>query len=295
MDEAQRLPGTQLLRAAETFGLRALESQGFRRRFVRTEHGRLHLLDAPGFGEGPPLLLVHGLGSACIDWSPLMLRLRPYVRRLIVPDLPGHGWSRITETPDRVDIHTAVTQALDALVMDQEMVAIGNSLGGFVATRWALDRPDRARALVLLSPGGAPGAELQQLLGSFALRDQEEAMAFIDRVVGEPSTPFVRWLRGWGVRRRLEGEGPRAVLQRASPDHMLRPEEVRSIRCPMLVVWGQRDDVLPDSHRRFWRENLPEHAVMEEPATYGHSPYLDDPRGLARRITRFLDDLRQSP
>ena len=285
-------PGASLLRSLENLGRRALHARGFHSHLLSTDHGTIHVLDAVGTGEGPPLVLLHGLGSAGLDLSPLFLQLRAHTRRLLVPDLLGHGWSGPPALGDPDALYGSVAQAVGEL-LDEPAVLIGNSLGGLVATRWALEHPDRVRGMVLMSPGGAEmdPASLEALLQSFVLRDHDAAVAFLGRVQGVPGAPWLRSLRAWAVRHRMLGSGPQAVLANASAAHLLTPAQIQGIPCPLLVIWGQRDGILPPSHLAFWRANLPDHAVLEEPETFGHSPYLDAPAVIADRIVAFLATL----
>src|SRR5690348_9416291 len=120
-------------------------------------------------GEGAPLILVHGLGGAASNWTelaPLLAR----GRRLLVPDLPGHGGSSalpgvsgLEPFADRVAAVAEREGMLPAPV-------VGHSLGGMVVLRLALRRPDAVQALVLaaaagLSTGSAWG---HRLLSIFA-------------------------------------------------------------------------------------------------------------------------------
>src|SRR5262249_2092459 len=115
-------------------------------------------------GEGPPLILVHGLGGAASDWTGLAPHL---VRshRLLISGLPGHGGappvagvSGLEPFADRVAAVAEREGMLPAPV-------VGHSLGGMVVLRLALRRPDAVRALVLaagagLSIGSVWGREL---------------------------------------------------------------------------------------------------------------------------------------
>jgi pimeloyl-ACP methyl ester carboxylesterase len=115
----------------------------------------LHVYDAEGFGALPTTVVLHGIGSGATAFGAMLARLRPHVRRLVAPDLPGHGFSGSPE--DRVTpqaLFESVRTAIDELVREP-MVLIGNSLGGVLSIRYSAERPDRLRALVLCSPAGA--------------------------------------------------------------------------------------------------------------------------------------------
>src|SRR5438094_8190642 len=104
-------------------------------------------------GEGPPLILVHGLGGAAANWIelvPLLVRRH----RLLVPDLPGHGGS--TALPAVAGLDPYADRV--ALVAKREGMlpapVVGHSLGGAVVLRMALRQPDAALPLVLAAAAG---------------------------------------------------------------------------------------------------------------------------------------------
>jgi pimeloyl-ACP methyl ester carboxylesterase len=107
--------------------------------------GRAQVLIA---GEGPPIVLVNGIGTPAAMWAPLMARLRGFTLHAV--DLPGYG---LTDTTPNLadDLRVAavrfLTEILDELGLDQP-VFVGNSLGSLWASWLALDRPDRTSALV---------------------------------------------------------------------------------------------------------------------------------------------------
>jgi pimeloyl-ACP methyl ester carboxylesterase len=109
----------------------------------------------------------------------MMGRLQPHVRRLVAPDYPGHGFSGDAAgvvTPPA--LFEAMTAALDALLVEPA-VLVGNSLGGAVAMQYATSRPDRVRALVLLSPSGAPFTpeEWTAFVASIDMRSRSDALS----------------------------------------------------------------------------------------------------------------------
>jgi pimeloyl-ACP methyl ester carboxylesterase len=265
-----------------------LRLAGFQSRQVVTRRGRLHVLDAPGRGTLPPVLLLHGLGSAAADYAPLLRRLRRHVRRVVALDLFGHGASDAMEpgTPVR-DLVDSVLEAIDQVV-DEPMVVFGNSMGGLAAVRVARSRPALVRALVLASPGGAPmdADALEEFLRGFRLDTHAAAVEFLERCLGEPGWSLHPL--AWGTRRRFGRPEVRSLLDAVAPGDLLSPDDVRSLRMPILVLWGDRDRVLPSAHRAFFQENLPPHAHFEEPRGFGHAPQLDSPAAVTRRLVAWI-------
>ena len=141
-----------------------LESHGVKAqsRYVQLSHPpvRVRVLEM-GAGDGPPVLLVHGLGGVAASWVPLMARLEGF--RLVAVDRPGSGLSDGFDFRD-VDLrHHGVdmlTSVLDELGVERATI-IGSSIGALMAMWLALERPDRVERLVLFAPplvlnAGAP-------------------------------------------------------------------------------------------------------------------------------------------
>jgi pimeloyl-ACP methyl ester carboxylesterase len=136
--------GTDRKHRLEGFEERELEWRGTRLRY------------AVG-GDGPPVVLVHGLGGTIENWRglgpPLAAR-----HRVVVPDLPGHGRSApLPEAPDMDALAEAALGVADAGEI-RDAVWIGHSLGGVVALRAAALRPEAARGLVLAAAAGIGSA-----------------------------------------------------------------------------------------------------------------------------------------
>jgi len=254
----------------------------------------MHLLDAQGAGRLPPLVLLHGLSSTGVHYLPLVSHVRPHVRRLILPDLPGHGFSESPVGGMRHDtLAVGLRESLDA-VLDEPAVIFGNSLGAIAAIRYARLRPERVRGLFLCSPGGAPmpAEELSRFLDLFRVESHASAVAFVDRVFGRRST--FRHVVAWGVKKRMHHPTVRGLLDAATPEGLLSGKELAELKMPVFMSWGMRDGVLPREHLDFFRDNLPSHAVVHEPAHHGHSPYLEDAPGVGRAIVSFLGDVERA-
>lgn len=270
----------------------ALQLRKVQSRQISTSVGRVHVLDAAGTGSLPPVVLLHGLSAAAVDYGPLIQRLRSCSRRVIAPDLPGHGLSSSPSDSARweADFDTAVAQAVGR-TLDEPAIVFGNSLGGLMAIRYALRRPRNVRGLFLASPGGAPSTAEQRarLRGLFHLDSHAKARAFIERAM--PSKRSNRWLLAWGARVRLGRRPVRELIRRAGSSHELTPKMLAALEMPLLVSWGTAERVLPDSHRRFFERHLPRHAIVERPHGEGHAAFLEHPREVAERIVRFTQSV----
>lgn len=272
---------------AEHLARTSLRLKGYTSRYVPTSAGRVHVLEVEGQGTLPPLVLLHGLSSAGVHFFPLLSHLQQSHSRIVIPDLPGHGFS---DTPRRLDAESmrhGLYEAMDVLTDAQPAMVFGNSLGGYAAIRYALARPHRVRALLLASPGGGEMTddELEQLRNAFRLTRHREALAFIDRLLARRSR--IRHLYAWGLRRQLRRPEVEAVLRAATSAELLTAEEINQLSQPLLLIWGRHERILPSRHLEFFRQHLPEHAEIHDADDWGHSPFLDDAPAFARRLVQF--------
>jgi pimeloyl-ACP methyl ester carboxylesterase len=231
---------------------------GFAERFADVKAGRLrYFLGGPGDGE--PIVLVHGLGGCAANWvdvAPLLAA----TRRVLVPELPGHGLS----TPLPAVPNLAVFADRLATVAEREQLLpaafVGHSLGGVVALRLALRRPDAVSALVLVNGAGISSTTRRaryglRILGIIGPRRLVAPWA--DSVAGSPFLRYAVFGR-WGAADPLilspeavDGflEGTRLTSDSVSAARAVVADDVRpelgELRCPTLILWGARDNQLP--------------------------------------------------
>ncbi len=276
-----------LIPVLERVGRRVLRRTGVSTTHVDTSYGKVHVYDAPGAGELPATVLIHGLGATATPFAPTLGLLRKHVRRVVALDLPGHGFSDHGAgelTPER--LFKTVTAVLDTM-LDTPAIVVGNSLGGALALHYAAQRPDRVRSLVLVSPAGARGSdeEWSAIRAAFDVTSAASGRAFLERVYHSPPW-FVRLL-AHELTSTLRTRAVREILASASNDTVPSPETITGLRMPVLFLWGRSERLLPDTHLEYWKQHLPKHAVVERPEGFGHCPHLDAPRALARRIVAF--------
>jgi pimeloyl-ACP methyl ester carboxylesterase len=219
------------------------------------EWGGARLAYAAG-GNGPPLVLVHGLGGTIENWRALAPALAVH-HRVLVPDLPGHGGSSpLAEAPHVDSLADAVLAITDAEEAG-DAVWVGHSLGGVVAIRAAVLRPDAVRGLVLAAAAG---------IGS-ASRAAQVTLAVLGATrPGRLIAPFRHtWAHSrlgrrtafgwWGVADPdgLEPElaeaflvGPAYHTDTRQAGRALLVSDPRSeldrVTCPCLCLWGASDN-----------------------------------------------------
>jgi len=238
--------------------------------------------------NAPPLVLMHGVGSSATTFARLLRRLRPHFGVIYVPEAPAHGASAIPASPFTPDaLFVLVSGWLDT-VPPAPFVLYGNSLGGGAALRYAALRPERVSALLLLSPAGAHGteSELEELVASFDLKTSADATRFMGRLFDRP-----RWyhrLAGKELRRRFASPSLREFFSRAGRDDLLEPSTVSALPMPVLLLWGEAERLLPDSHRRWFARHLPAHADLVSPPHFAHSAYIERADEVAEFALGFL-------
>lgn len=272
------------------FARQSLRLEGYKSRFVDASTGRVHLLEARGHGQAPPLVMLHGFTSCGAHFFPIAKRLRRKVDKIVLPDMPAHGLSDAPRVPTARRVQDGVIEALDAAV-DRPSVLFGLSMGGFAAIRYALARPERVRGLVLCSPGGAdmPDDELDRLRRTFHLPSHDHALRFVDRLLTKPT--LLRQAYALGVRNSFGRPEMRTLLASMQREDLLQPEQLGALQVPTLLLWGRKDRILPPSSLDFFKRHLPSHVRIEEPESFGHSPFLEQPEELSRHIETFVDGL----
>ena len=216
---------------------------------------RMHWLEA---GEGErTLVFLHGSGPGASGHSNFKGNYPWFAERgfrVIVPDQIGYGFS---DKPREVEYHidffvTALMQTLDAAGVDK-FTPIGNSLGGAVALRMALDHPERIEALILMAPGGIeeqeayftmPGMQAMREFFTSGIDPQEleekDMAAMLEHLVHDPShvTPELAAERLHVYRT----QHPGVVGTMKVPNITARLGE---IKCPVLGFWGANEGFMP--------------------------------------------------
>jgi pimeloyl-ACP methyl ester carboxylesterase len=254
-------------------------------------------------GAGPPLVLVHGLGGAAANWR----RLAPALaekRRVLVPELPGHGGAGARAgAPAGGRVAEALLAVLEA---EASLPApwVGHSLGGLVALRAAVRRPEAVEGIVLAAAAGI----------SSAAREAEVALGLLALVQpGRLIAPFRRgWSRSrlgralafgwWGVADTAGFDpetaeaflaGPARHTDTASAGRALLAsdprEELDRVSCPCLCLWGGSDNWVPpqDGMELARRLDAPFRAI----ADCGHLLIGERPEACLSAIREFLAGL----
>ena len=259
---------------------------------------------------GPVLVLIHGITGSSAHWEPIMPLL---AERFIViaPDLLGHGESAKPRGDYSLGAYaTGVRDLLIALGHPRATV-VGHSLGGGIAMQFAYQFPERCDRLVLMSSGGLgeevhlllragtlPGAEL--VLPILASGKVRRAVAGLGGVLGalrlQPGPDIAEVARGIGSLAESDARWAFVHTLRAVIDH--RGQRVSAVdrlhlaeQMPSLIVWGERDPIIPVAHGRSAQGAMPGSRLELLPGA-GHFPQLEDPVLVARILTDFMESTR---
>ncbi|MGV8938581.1 MAG: alpha/beta fold hydrolase [Allorhizobium sp.] len=256
---------------------------------------RLRLRDT-GPKDVQAVVMLHGLGSSLETWEDWARALSTRYR-VVRFDLPGFGLTGPDATGDYTDARTMkiLSDLMDQLDLDRASL-IGNSLGGRIAWNFAAMHPDRVINLVLVSPDGfaSPGFDydkqpetplIMRALPYTAPRSMLKAN--LAAAYGNPEalrdasvTRYHDLMLAPGVRR--------AILARTSQVILREPGPVLArIKAPTLLVWGEKDGMIPITNADDYLKYLPNATLVRLPGL-GHLPFEEDPVHSLAPVERFL-------
>lgn len=260
-----------------------LFATGMRGHHVRVGAHRVHYYAG---GEGPPLVVVHGVASRAADAALLYPALMKH-RRIYALDLLGYGDSDKPRDADySVRMQAGVVRGFMDALRIQEADMIGISMGGWVALKIAADHPRRVRRLVLVSSAGLEfpttlretsfsPANLDELRASLALQTDNAA-----RIPTFVLRDFLRRSKqkAWVVRRSMAS----MLTLRDVLDGRLQ-----RVRMPVLLVWGTADRIVPFSLAAKMQREMPHARLVALPGC-GHLAIIECRRKALPAIVGFL-------
>jgi len=269
-----------------------LVARGVESKVVSVAGQSVHMYELKGQGKGPPVVLVHGLGGSSNGFSKVFFGLARRFSRVLAVDLPGHGFSaEYCGGPVCVRGQFDVLRAWCEQVVREPAFVVGNSLGGAMAVRLAADHPELVRALGLVAPAGAaltPEA-LDALLSSFDVKTPSEARVLMGRLFHKPPLPIMLFA---GELKKFYGTSTVQALaaEARATRESLSPEMLRSLKMPVLLVWGGSERLLPAETLAYYRSHLPAHAQVRVVEGFGHIPQVERPEELVSHLVRFADE-----
>lgn len=268
---------------------------------VRANGIRLHCVEA---GTGPLVLLLHGFPESSYAWRRQLPALAARGFRAVAPDLRGYGRSdrprgvAAYAVEALVDDVTGIVEALG----ERDAVLVGHDWGGIIAWYTAMLRPASVRRLIILNaPHPAAYAREMRRLSSQVWRSWYAAMHQLPRL------PELAWRAGdFALLRRVLRTGPartreeiaECVSALSSPGAMTaalnyyraalrhRPEGIRRIQAPTLLIWGERDRFLVPELTEGLERWVPDLTIERLPRAT-HWLHHEEPERVSELIARF--------
>ena len=258
-------------------------------------------------GSGPAILLLHGIANSSQTWEHVAPRLSERFT-LIAPDLLGHGESATPRGDYSLGAHASGVRDLLTALGVEHVTVVGHSLGGGIAMQFAYQFPERCQRLVLVSSGGL-GREVHLLLRAAALPGADYVLPVLtsSQVVGLGRRVggllrLARLPTGGDVDVLAQGFASldnagsrqaflhtvRAVIEPGGQRVSAHDRLALASEIPSLIVWGEKDSIIPVSHGEAANEAMPGSRLEVFPGA-GHLPHAADPDRFAAILTEFCD------
>lgn len=236
------------------------------RKRMETKHGPVSYIEVQG---NPRIFFLHGLGGRANNWLKLA-RVLDGGYGMVMVDLPGHGNS--TRNLPSWDIHQQI-EVLDSFLSgfpEKKKILAGNSYGGWIATRYAIDHGG-VRALILIDSAGT-----NSTLGEDS---PQKVKAFLERVMANYPRNDPEIL-GEILRQNSFGTGK------------ISREELESLSIPVSIIWGENDRVIPLDNGKFLHSMI-SGSRFRIVSGAGHTPHYTHPEETASEIRGFLSSINQ--
>jgi pimeloyl-ACP methyl ester carboxylesterase len=257
-------------------------------------------------GEGPALLLIHGMAGSSWTWRKVMPQLaRRYT--VLAPDLLGHGQSAKPPGDYSLGAHASGLRDLLLALDLPSVTVVGQSLGGGVAMQLAYQHPEFCERLVLVGSGGL-GRDVNWILRALALPGAEYVIpvAFAE-LISVAGRRMLSWFDRQGFptphleemwhaysslvdveTRQAFIRTLRAVVDPGGQAISGRNRFYLTAGMPTLLMWGDRDPIIPVQHAYDAHNEMPGSRLEIFPGV-GHFPHVEDPQRFAEVLTDFID------
>jgi pimeloyl-ACP methyl ester carboxylesterase len=258
-------------------------------------------------GRGPVLLLIHGITNSSASWDPVFAQLATRFT-VIAPDLLGHGQSAKPRGDYSLGASASLMRDLMVALGHERATIVGHSLGGGIAMQMAYQFPERVERLALVSSGGL-GRQVTPMLRAVALPAAEYVLPLL---ASPPLVSVGAKLGGWiqrvglrvgaditamasGVASLQDIEARRAFVHTARSVMDFGGQRINAFdrlylsqAVPTLLVWGDRDPVIPVRHAIRAHEEMPG-SRLKIFAGAKHFPHHDDPGAFSELLRDFVE------
>jgi abhydrolase domain-containing protein 6 len=257
---------------------------GFETRQLTLEHCTLHYFERRNVGSSKTIVLLHGLGTSSSTWVHLLPSFDPSFN-IIVPDLPGYGFSVLRGTVGFLSLDE-LSGEIDALLqtIHAPFLLLGHSLGGWLAARYASEHPDRVSHLILVNNAGILYEGTEEQGRAFLV----ESIADVRRLLNTLWYRYPWYFKPFStailndLRKRHVAEFVRGVHR----EDFLN-ERLARLTMPVSIIWGREDKLISPASVAIMRQAMP-HATVHTIEKCGHVPQLERPKEFARAVHQIL-------
>ena len=237
-------------------------------------------------GSGPAILILHGWNGSSDSWSKVSEMLAENGFKVICPDFPGFGKSKTPFQPWCVDDFVKWFYELRNSLKLENFFLLAHSFGGRVAIKFAIKYPEKVKSLILCASAGIkPKPELKTRIIFW--------LAKIGNAIFTPK-PLARFKDGTQnlfylfLRHKdyVKADGTMKETMKNVIQEDVLPL-LSQIQTKTLIIWGDRDKLVPVKYGHIFKENIP-NSKLEILPKIGHSPNLEAPEKLAQIILNFL-------
>lgn len=272
--------------------------------------GRVHYRDE-GRRQAPPIILLHGSNASLHTFEPWVTRLKDKFR-VVTIDLPGHGLTG--EVPSGDYSNEAMVAVVNELANNlglEHFVIGGNSMGGSIALRYALDHPKKITGLVLINSSGFMRKRFQN-------DDSQGVLVFRllknpwFRAIGEVMDPYYFVSQGLEAAFHQQAAVTEAMVMRyydlalregtrkatmkrfsATEDKKYQAQDLARINVPTLLMWGKEDAVAPFAFASGYETLIPRISTAYYDGV-GHIPMEEVPEISAADLIAFMEKINEN-
>jgi len=265
---------------------------------------QLHYSDEGNRLDSTPLLLIHGTSSSLRTWDGVTAQLKNQYR-IIRFDLPGFGLTGPNPNRDySTSYYNQVIDSFLAALHVSRVIIVGNSLGGSIATQYAIYQPAKVRGLVLVDAAGLPPAKkttgaigfklaqmpvINRLLTIITPRELvkkslQDAYGDTEKVTDSLTTQYFDMLTREGNRQALV-DRMRQGWQEKNSDFL------SNVQSPTLIVWGSKDRLIPVENAELFQQKI-KNSQVHIWDNLGHVPMEEDPAAFSDILRKWVMQLK---